>query len=1182
MPKWTEKQQDAIIKSGFDLLVSAAAGSGKTAVLSERILYQILHLGADIDQFLVVTFTNSAASEMRQRILKKLHNAFEQDPDNRHIMRQLSLISHAKIMTIHSFCLDIIRQNIHLLDVDVRFKLSDTPQTTLLKLRAADDLMQLHYDGPMAAQFSFLCDILAGGKDAVFANLLIDFYDKLRSTKDPISFLKEQTALYAQASDTDDLVWVQNFVSDCKNALNDILGGWKQTMNFASSHGLDSYYDKMLQDYPALVDLSAQSNFIDFYQKAQTISFTALRGVRAKDANIDDVQFVKRNLTLMKKSVQDIIKQVLDLVPSDIPVTIANLSPAMDCLYLAIADFDKLLDAQKRKSGMLEFSDLEHLALKILCDKQNGVAQTYQAQFREIFVDEYQDCNAVQEALFQSICRGQEGSCNLFMVGDVKQSIYRFRQADPTIFLGKESQYTEVLDGESSKIMLNKNFRSRPQVLNFINHLFAKIMSPAVGEIEYNEGQMLYHGLPYPKEDHTFDEKPTFLITTQCPDEDVQSDTEEDDDDDTNAKDKTTLEAQMVAEEILVLMRSGKQILDGDSYRSLKFSDIVVLMRAVSGRATIFEQVFKQYGIPCFADGGGGYFETLEIKMLLSLLNAIDNPMQDIWFLGMLRGPVFDFSDDQLATIALDSRGIFYNAFVRYIADHEDDLARKCSAVLTKLRYWQNLAVSFPLSTFLDKLLQDSGLYTTAMSMRGGSQRQANLRLILDYAHSFEQGNLRGLFHFITYLGNIAKNTDTTGARALSENCDVVRIMSIHKSKGLEFPVVFLSCVSTRFNRRDQNTKLIFHPNLGIGMDYVDEKTRVKIPSIAVRAIQSRTESEMLSEEIRILYVALTRAREKLYITACLPSLTRPLYSGSAEKVNILDLWQKNSRVFETVPYYLTANAASLLDWLCYAVNPAFADLQVRPVKKIELMENQIPTTSAPITDITALDYVYHKQFDPRIPAKISVTEIKRRYSAQADAANWPGDSPVSLPNLPLAPLADAPRFAGMLSGAQIGSLTHLVLQHIPLDHPVTVGVIDDMIGRLINKHFITPDEKQYIRVDHILRFYNSPLGLRLQRSGEVYRELPFSLLLDPRTMQPANDSGDDTVLLQGIMDCIFVEENRFVLLDYKTDKTDTKTLTDRYKTQMTYYLAAAKCLFTQKKHECYLCALETGENITF
>lgn len=1127
MIKLTDKQREAVFTRNCDLLVSAAAGSGKTAVLSERILQKIIDKDnpADVTEFLIVTFTNAAAAEMKDRIGKKILEASADDtlePQmKKHLKRQLSLLSKASINTIHSFCLDVVRNNFHFLDIDPNVRVADKNEIEILKMQVAEDMLEEMFaeEGPL---FSKVLKWLGGGHDEIFIEKLLEIYRFINGFSNPTEWFCEKTEEYnpENFNDFSSRKWI-----DCarKIAIEDIgllIYRAKKLLSNLIRDDIDTYQETVKEDIVLLERYLSALNDGKEYLKL-SLSFSKLKP-KPKDAEEVLCKKYQKQRDEIKKKAQEITLS-LNFTKEELLLQTKKMYPLLKCVEKSIITFDRLFKERKKKLSIIDFSDFEHLALEVLSDDSNGVAKMLSEKYREIMVDEYQDCNQTQELIFSYISKKIDGeSSNMFMVGDIKQSIYRFRLADPDIFAEKNRNYMD--EGLKRKIVLNKNFRSSATIIAGINSVFEKTMTEAFGGTNYTDDEKLYFREDV--ENKSSDSKCEFAVINKIPSDNS--------------------EADYIAEKIIGLI--------GEGY---KFSDIAVLSRSTANLFEV-EKALKMREIPYFTDGGNGYFESVEISVLSSMLKVIDNPMQDIELVALLRSPMFEFDDNLLAKIRFEKKGPYYSALIKY-ATSENYGAVKCRDFLNKLSKWRDMVLFTPVDEFISHLISDSGLDIFVMSLPGGEQRMANLKLFVLQARQLQKSGFNGLFSFVSYMDRMSTGGESSEAKLLSENSNVVRLMTIHKSKGLEFPVVFLCSCDKVFYKRDTYGDLILHKIAGIGIKMLDFDRKIKYPMVTHSNIKHYMLKDNMSEEMRVLYVALTRAKEKLICTATLPTETLGLLHSVEEK---------------ELAYYNAKSAGCYFDWIKFGfdenwqvdiISPDSIGFTVFENEKNECGIFEKADLSK-VCDI--LEYNYPFQKAATLPTKLSVSEIKRRNEYDS-----PEETKLYIPEI-----SETPSFMvdKDISATDKGIINHLVLRHIDIINPD----VEKCIAELTEKELLSIDEAKAVQKDSIDSFFESDIGIRLKKADKVFRELSFGIDVEVSELFDGYGQENEKIMLQGIIDLVFEEKGNLILLDYKTDQFLDSARKEMYLKQLDLYKKAVEKIYNKKVTEKYLYMLSNKELI--
>ncbi len=871
--KWTDEQLSAIKTRNCNLLVAAAAGSGKTAVLVERIIRIITNKDnpVDIDKLLVVTFTNAAAAEMRERIAAAISKALDKEPTSKNLQKQLTLLNRANITTMHSFCLDVIKNNFHKIDLDPSFRIGDQTEGILIKDEVIETLFEEKYDQE-DTEFTSLVEAFSTYKnDDNLKELIINMYNFIMSGPWPENWLKEN----AEAFNIETMEKLNNskWVLVLKNSIKVEIEGYIKMLEKAIeiinlTDGLEPYLETFSNELYSIKNAynSIDCGLDDIYSSLCSISFGRLKSIKKDKVSDENAQnTVKSIRDDIKKKISELINNTFSVTPEEMLINIKGAYPTIKKLTELVLEFGEKFSQKKKEKNILDFNDLEHLCLKILSDKdENGniipskTAIEFKNLFDEVLVDEYQDSNNVQETIIELVSRRKDEFPNVFMVGDVKQSIYRFRQAKPELFMEKYINYT-LEESNNRKIQLYKNFRSRKEVIDGVNYIFKEIMSETVGELEYTDEEALNLGASY---ENSEDENVILggpievnIIEKSIEESHLNKEKLDEEDFENEEIEGVNLEGKIVAKRIKELMTTTGnnvfKVLDKETgeYRPIKYKDIVILLRATKNWSESLLDELGQEGIPAYADTGSGYFESIEIRTIMSLLRVIDNPMQDVPVIAVLKSPIMGFSAEDLSIIRLKNKEKYFYENIADIAegnicDISEELITRCRGFLEKLEIWRNKAIYMPIDEFIWYLYMDTAYYGYVGAMPNGVLRQANLKILFQRAKQFEQTSFKGLFNFINFINKLTKSSGDMGsAKILGENEDVVRIMSIHKSKGLEFPVVFLCGTGKQFNLMDLNKNILYHDELGFGPDFVDLEKRVSIGTIAKEAIKKKNEA---------------------------------------------------------------------------------------------------------------------------------------------------------------------------------------------------------------------------------------------------------------------------------------------------------------------------------------------------
>lgn len=1260
--RWTDEQWEAIIEKDCNLLVAAAAGAGKTAVLVERIIRKITDekQPVDIDRLLIVTFTNAAAAEMRERIAEAISAVLESNPGSKNIQRQLTLLQKASITTIHSFCLEVIRSHFHSIHIDPGFRIADETESMLLKMEALNELFEDQYEKEDANEGYFeLLECYGGNRDdQVLQNMVLDIYGFIQSSPWPQAWLEEMTESFnpPEALDLADTPWgrvLLNAVILELEGLKEMLGKAVEVLQYAV--GLEKYtavFNEDLAKIEALLKTCrdpGEALWDRLYHAFQSFVFSRLPNA-AKDCDKEKQESVKKIRDTVKTRIKRITERFFSVDSADTLNDLNALYPMMKCLSGLVSEFSERYAVKKSSKSVVDFNDLEHFCLQILSEQgeegqliPSKAAMGYRDRFAEILVDEYQDSNLVQEIIVRMISKEDAGQPNVFMVGDVKQSIYRFRQAKPELFLDKYNRYSMEKGELFRKILLFKNFRSRKEVVDAVNFIFKQIMSERAGELDYTDREALNPGANFAANEVASvvvgGASELLLIQTggsegapsgveeereEEADGESMSASEEDISEDEEMLGAIQCEARLIAGRIRKLLMADEEgreyhVYDKNekSYRKVEYRDIVILLRTTRNWAEIFMEELSGQGIPAFADTGNGFFKTSEIQVILSLLQIIDNPLQDIPLLAVLRSPIVSLSSDELAELRLvDRKASFFDALCKLAEAGDRPTSRKAAAFLRQLDRWRDMSLYMSTDRLLWHLYNDTGYYGIVGAMPAGEQRQANLRILFERARQFEETSYKGLFNFINFIDKLKGNRGDMGsAKILGENDNVVRIMSIHKSKGLEFPVVILAGCGKKFNLQDMNKSILLHQELGFGPDVVDHRKRLSYPSVPKLAIREKIKTETLSEEMRILYVALTRAREKLIISGTVTDVAKAAAG-----------WAQCAAVPEyKLPAYDMLRGTRYLDWIAPAllrhkdcgklreyagVTESFraflmddpsswsieiwnksevsgssadqvqdADMFARWLEELETAaENGEVLDHEDIARRLKWNYTYLKS--SKVPAKVSVTELKRRFDMEL--SEEVGAFPEYLPVMVKKP-AFLEEKKG-LSAAEAGTVLHFVMQHLDYRREDIEGQIEEMVAKAL----LTEQQAKCVDVGKIQRFLASPLGQRMLASDRISREVPFNMEIPCHELYKDMEDeacGGETLLLQGVIDCFFEEPGGIVLLDYKTDyapvdKVDT--LRERYRYQIGCYARALEMLTGKKVKHKYIYLFWSGEVLEY
>ncbi len=1179
--KWTKEQLQAIEKSGNNILVAAAAGSGKTAVLVERIINKIINEKIDIDKLLIVTFTNAAASEMREKILEALYEKIEEEPQNVHLQKQINLIGRASICTIDSFCLDVVKNNFYEIDISPNFRIADTAELELIKQETIEELFEEKYETEDKEFLNLLETYTTYIGDEPLKELILNIYNFIQSTPFPIEWLEKQTLKYNLNNEIDNdfaqSVWGKIIINSVKEEILDAkVKTQKVRDNIIRFDELKKYVLVLNEDINVLDNFLKLEKWDDIYNYSLSMTFEKWPVDRKIELEEKEISKEKRN------EIRKQIKKTLEIIDSNSKQAnedICYMYNTLNALKNIVIQYDKLLKQNKKEKNVVDFSDIEHMALNILLKKdENGkhiptqTALKYSNKFVEIAIDEYQDSNLVQESILTAISNKR----NIFMVGDVKQSIYKFRQARPELFIEKYEKYnnanedeTNCLDNET-KIQLFKNFRSRKNILDTTNIIFKDIMSKELGDINYNEKEYLNLGASYEELENGI-----AANTDICVIDSKENNPEEENDETIEEPiENIELEAKFVAKKIRQMLDSKKLIFDKKyGNREITYKDIVILLRSTKDKANIFETELANLNIPVYSDTSLEYLNSIEIQVIMSLLKIIDNPMQDIPLVCVLRSIIGGFTDNELISIRLENKEkiSFYEAMKRYAeSNNQEKLSEKILNFFNKINSWKQEAQYLELDEFIWKIYNDTGYYNYVSAMPDGILRQANLKLLFEKAKQYEKASFKGLYNFINFIDKVRTSSgDLSSAKLIGENENVVRIMSIHKSKGLEFPVVFLCNSNKKFNVQDLNNQVLLHQDLGFGLTHIETDKKLQYSTLAKEAIKLKSKEEIISEEMRILYVALTRAKEKLIITGVQNDIEKQL----KEKQELLNIYLDEEKINKNI----LKKYKSYLDWieLVYLKNKDFNIMNFENIAKEEITKKVVDNQNINEVSLkniklepnehqtkeikTKLEWQYQYLELSKLESKSSVSKIKQL--ANEDELSKQ--------------ITKTPKFLkeknNILSGAQKGTLIHLCMQKLNEKEDYTYEKIEKLIEEMLFKNIITKIEADSIDINKILQFTKSNIWQELKKAKLVEKEKTFYISLPADYIY--NNGLQDEILIQGIIDLFYInEQDELILVDYKTDYVkDEEELLEKYNKQLELYEMALEQSLNKKVSKKYI-----------
>ncbi len=1258
--KLTPEQQKVVDTRNCNLLVAAAAGSGKTAVLVKRIIKKVTEEGQDIDRLLIVTFTNAAAAEMRERIGAAIEEALEQNPESTHLQKQMLLLHNAQITTIHSFCLSVIREYFHLIQLDPGFRIGDEAELALLRSDVLEEVLEEQYEKEEEAFLAFTeCFGSVKNNEAV-SGYIMNLYGVAMSQPFPeqwMDSLAESFRMTEEEFKNHPMVEMaleeaRKCIGDCQKVLAHLFDLTEEP------DGPMLYLENFKEDSVLLGDLLHETKTYDGFYKAISEAKFGRLAVKKKDTSDEEKKQLAKTLReYIKKQIGKLREDFFYESREELWGSITAMERPMTGLVEVTKEFLRRYEKKRQENCILDFNDLEHKALQILIQQtDNGscvpteAAKTLSKRYDEIMIDEYQDSNMIQELILTSVSGMFREQPNVFMVGDVKQSIYRFRMACPDLFMQKYETYGD--SGKEQKIDLARNFRSRKGVLDAINVLFAGLMHKDSTEVEYDAAAALYFGAAYPAEkaEHRTevlfvsleeeskealdgaDVENSFRTAALEDGEETGSGEGKTEDGELSGEEKTMVQAEAfaVAARIKELVHSGLTI--GSEERPAEYGDIVILLRTMSGWSEAFLEVFAEQGIPAYADTSSGYFKTFEVKKTLDFLRILDNPKQDIPFAAVLHSPMAGLNAEELARIRINygkvpgeekKQKCLYTAAREAALEGQSEKLIRFFALYDRLRAEASYV---SIHELIEHFYSYSGFYDVVTVMPGGERRRGNLDMLVVRAKQYEATSFSGLYDFIRYIDRLIKYDVDFGEANNGETGQMVRIMSIHKSKGLEFPVVFLCGMEKKLNRQDMRNRLIIHSGYGLGPEFADPVLRVKSPTLFKKILAAKMNEEMIAEELRILYVAMTRAREKLIMTGAMkhPEKRYAAWWERSETVDgrgVLSSYVKNAGSyydFLCPLLFAEKRGSAVSDWQGnlpagvtvsmtkklqteqftgefflqeYREEKALEEKQETVKTKGELLEvlRQMkymePENSESAEHLRTLikqqeAFVYPYGSPEEIPVKVTVSELKRLQLEQEerDAGSrelprlvedteaellWEETKPAEMPECTY---PEYLRPEKKLSGADRGTVYHRVMELIPFTESSSKAQIAAYLDAMAESETLSEEERKIVSEGKLAGFFASSLGKRMCRAAEenhLYREQPFVLGMPAKELYPETDS-DEIVLVQGIIDAFFEEEDGIVLMDYKTDyiHEDAKAeLTKKYKGQLRYYRRALERL---------------------
>ena len=1140
---WTNEQQYAIDVRDKNILVSAAAGSGKTAVLVERIINLIKQGEIRLDKLLITTFTVAAAGEIRERILKSLTDYLNENPDDGAMATQIALFDKATIGTIHSFCQAILRNNFYKTPLPADFKIMDDAQLELLKEEVLSEVIEEEYEREDEAFLAFAEGYCPGKDDSALRTIIKKLHVYSTATKDPVAWLEKCKDLYDLGDMSPDQFLSKGWGGEYIKGIPPMLSAYITTYSYLvelsdNEEGYEAYGDFLKNEQDKLLDLYSLINKSNSWKEISlAVHSFVFERMPSKAKGSDDT--VKKIVSTHREKLKKIFNNYKTEVFYDDADGICRDTQVAGKFAKALCDvvikFEKAYSDAKLKKGWVDFSDLEHYTIKLLKEHREDFIGQYDA----LLIDEFQDTNEAQAEIFYSLSNGK----NLFVVGDIKQSIYRFRNAQPQLFSRMDNLYNEHPEyGET--ICLAKNFRSSGKVVDFANRVFSRVMNTWVGEVNYGERESLKRGGNLLNNGHV----EVNIISKKFANEDQRSDEE-------LMTNELRREAMLVAKKIYNLVEVEKPFIYDksiDAMRRVEYRDITVLSRKSKGVISIFAEEIAALGMPVYCDETGSFENTTEITFLLSFMRVIDNPLQDIEMLAILRSPVFGFNDDDLVTL----RGIDKKCSVYDLLKKSDDA--KAKDALERINSYIEKAQFMTPARILNLILDDTDYESIVSAMPNSSVRLMNIQLLREKAEDFGKDSFVSLGEFLTYiLTKTALGVEDKVASAVSLNENTVRVMNVHKSKGLEFPVVFLVYTGSTFNRRDNSADILYDVDLGLGLNVIDCNRRLKYANISNQAITQKKLIDGLSEEMRILYVALTRPISNLYI-----------YGSIINPSNSFEHWENAPEENGKILPYTISTSSSPLDWIMYGcygdkqtpihyhnADDVFSDdIAEVDIIGFENIHAEVDEDVIKLMD-ERFGYKYPYEEATTLPSKLSVSELldSREHKAELVKANF------------------AKETAGAISGAERGNILHFVLQNIDLANTDSLNAVTEQINAMAERGQITPEALKTADADLIYRFLSSPNGKRMKAAFEIHREYQFVAEFDAKEL--LSSTADEKILLQGVIDCWFEEDGQVVIYDYKTGNVDIHS--QRYKAQLDLYKKSLERILGKKVKECVICELD-------
>ncbi len=1170
---WTDSQKDAINASGGTILVSAAAGSGKTAVLVQRVIEKITNTinPIDVDRLLIVTFTNAAASEMKERISQRLSELLEENPNNVRLQRQKILLNNANISTIHSFCNNIIRENFYKLSISPDFRIADSNEMSILREEAIQNVMGKFYDEGKRAFFSLVEAFSSDKNDLTLEKAVETLYDFLRSHPFPDKWLDEKMNMY-NTEDISSTVWAETLFRYAKNAVDYCISLTNSSLELISSEEKlnKSYQDTFLSDLSMFTSIRESIQNKDWqgvHFKSDSFKFERLS--TPKGYSDHEIKIKVSENRKVAKDIKEKIKKYFCASEQEAIEDIKKLKPLVEVFFDVVWEFWNELDRLKLQKNILDFSDLEHFTLKLLVEKTDyGFKRTEDAKaisekFDEVLVDEYQDTNKAQDIIFRAVSRDEK---NLFVVGDVKQSIYGFRQAMPEIFLKRKEEYNSYSGDKKefpAKIILDKNFRSRRGITESVNFIFSQIMSEEVGDMYYTDEEELKAGAIYPERDSPETEVHVIDISESEDDTDI-------------------VEARHIASIISEKIFSGEKVFENGKLRPITYKDFCILIRSANKHAVNYVKELQLCGIPAWSDTEGEFFGTIEISTVVSLLRIIDNPIQDIPLLSVLISPIYGFTAEKLSDIRLADKDSPLYLSLKHLAMNGDD---ECKKFIGDIDSYRRISATMSAYELISYIYDKTGFTSIVLAMDDRERRLANLRMLSDYAKTYEGYGYTGVSGFIKFIDKLElKKSDLTPASTISEVSNVVKVMSIHRSKGLEFPVCILAGCSNKFNR--QKSSVLLHHDLGLGLMVKDKNSMYKYSSIPRYAASVEIDRENMSEELRVLYVALTRAKENLIMITSLKNPQKTLSKLSfdlTEDTLISEYCVSNAANFSELILYCALRHPDAYELRSISGAIGIPVLDTNSRWKISVLAPQKIQEDDDYTEIkedkcdmdllekisNRINYEYSLQMLHNIPTKVSASEIYKEDNLEKLHRLGNGKVP------------------SFILGKDINAADKGIALHLFLEFADYKEAYDDLLGqikKLVDKKFISENQAKYLDIASLKKFFKSNLMKRILSAQSYKREMRFSVEYDENIIESdaVGDTFGELVVLQGAIDCVFIEDGKAYIIDYKSNALEQeKEYINNYLNQLKIYkYAVEKCLGLEVGG-CIIYSFKMGEELS-